>query len=59
MGDLTPVTRLFFSWWRNNLNLAAHWSDLSAQNFALDLGNLKRIVVPNQPNAVRPSSTVD
>jgi hypothetical protein len=27
---------------------------LSAQDFALDLGKVKRIVVPNQPNAVRP-----
>jgi len=39
--------------------LAAHLSDLSAQKFALDLGKVKRIVVRNQPNAVRPNSTVD
>jgi hypothetical protein len=51
--------RPFFSCWRKNPNLAAHLSDLSAQNFALDLGKVKRIVVRNQPNAVRPNSTVD
>jgi hypothetical protein len=49
----------FFSCWRKNPNLAAHLSDLSARNFALDLGKAKRIVVPNQSNAVRPDSTLD
>src|SRR3984893_19511655 len=34
--------------------MAAHFGDLSAQHYALDLGKVKRIVVPNQPNAVRP-----
>ncbi len=32
--------------------MTAHLSDLSAQNFALDLGKVKRMVVRNQPNAV-------
>lgn len=39
--------------------MAAHLSDLSAKNFALDLGKVRRIVISNQPNAVHPDSTVD
>jgi hypothetical protein len=29
------------------------------ENFALDLRKAKRIVIPNQPNAVPPDSAVD
>jgi hypothetical protein len=57
--DFSPVTGSFSVAARKNPNLTAHLSDMSAQNFALDLGKVKRIVVPNQPNAVRPDSTVD
>jgi len=57
--DLSPVTGSF-SVAGGIPNLAAHLSDLSAQNFALDLGKVKRIVIRNQPNAVRgPDSAFD
>ena len=57
-GDFSPVTGSF-SVAGGRPNLAAHLSDLSAQNFALDLGKVKRIVIRNQPNAVRPDSAFD
>lgn len=56
---ISPVTSSFSVAARKNPNLTVHLSDLSAQNFALDLGKVKRIVVRNQPNPVRPDSTVD
>lgn len=49
----------FFRCERKSLSPAVHLSNLDAQNLALDLGKVERIVVPNQPNAVRPVRTVD